>query len=290
MRIKFIYSLFLVLVSTASFGQFRQMYYIDAATGMVQIESRLGNQIGQHFWAGRYDSSLVLLDSLEKIKPNEKAIPVNKMLNHAKLGNTKVFKKLVTKWIVSQDTIAVCTCLEESPFFEDYKKVKWYKKLIKRCWRQKKSVSYSNIKLSDRLMYLRMIDQNTLFCKDAQRERCSEIADSLLKINLYEVISLIDTLNFPDYSEIGSNARDAIGLIVLHSDFDPELQIRFANRMLAKPESYPTSRGALIVDRALSYNGIAQRYGSFPYKLHRDELEQVNRNRTKIGLDPLTLN
>jgi len=255
-------------------------------------ESQLGNLAAKYFWEEKYDSALYYLDSLEKVQPYEDyniPLQINKMLIYAKMRNTNEFRLRVTDWIQGEDTSAVCTCLEQSPFFEYYVNEKWYKKLIKTCWKQKRNISYSNIKLTDQLMYLGMIDQNILFCKSSYGDRCNEITDSLLENNLHSMISLIDTLNFPTRSEVGIGGRQSIVFIILHSDFDPELQIRFGERMLKIPESYPPVWSCWIIDRALSYNGRKQRYGFYRSKVSPDELEEINSNRIAVGLEPLSI-
>lgn len=254
-------------------------------------ESLLGNLATKYFWDEKYDSSLFYLDSLEKVQPYhayDVPLQVNKMLVYARLGNMDEFRKRVTEWVVSEDTNAVCTCLEESPIFSLYFEHKWYKKLIASCWKQKKSVSYSNIILTDKLAYLLRIDQNSLFCKSSYGDRCGVISDSLLQVNVQHLTELIDTLNLPSKKEVGDIGRTAIFYVILHADFDPEFQIRFARRMLLMPESYHPSWAAWIIDRALSYNQKPQLYGTYSFKINENELERINKNRSEIGLEPIS--
>ncbi|MBD3636825.1 MAG: hypothetical protein HUJ25_05730 [Crocinitomicaceae bacterium] len=289
---KLIYTIITLIAVSTSFGQFKNLFYIDTTSGMVLPQSRLGNLASKYFWDGKYDSSLFYLDSLEKVQPYkdyyDEPLQINKMLVYARLGNTNEFKPRVQSWIASQDTNAICTCLEESPIFSLYYNQGWYKKLISNCWKLKRNVSYSNVELTDRLGYLGMIDQNSLICKTSYGERCGEITDSLLEINVKTLASLIDTLNLPSKSEIGHIGRAAIFMVILHADFNPELQLRIAERMLAQLESYPPDWVAFITDRALSYNGKPQRYGFYRSKLHEDEIERINKNRIAIGLEPIS--
>lgn len=291
MKIKFLNTVFAIFIVSSCFGQFKHLFYIDSTTGRVMPESILGNLAEKYFWDEKYDSSLFYLDSLEKVQPYKAydvPLQINKMLVYARLGITDEFKSRVTEWIVSQDTNAVCTCLEESPIFSLYFEQKWYKKLIASCWKQKRNVSYSNIILTDRLAYLLMIDQNSLFCKSSYGDKCGEISDSLLQINVRHLSELIDTFSLPSKNEVGEMGRTAICYVILHADYDPEFQIRVANRMLLMPESYHPSWPAWIIDRALSYNYKPQLYGTYPFKLNKDEYERINKNRAEIGLEPIS--
>ena len=277
----------IIFFCSTSKAQFRSMLYVNWQTGAFEEESKIGERAEICFWKGDFDSSLYYMDSLQKIKPEDEVIPVNKMLVHGILGEEELFRPEIVKWINKLDTNAVCSCLEQSEYFKVYRKKKWFKQLINDCWIQKKKAEYSDVIITDKLMYLKYLDQNYIKCKPDYGGDCLQNTDSLLRANLNLLISYIDTLNLPSHEEVGIAGRQAIFLVVLHSDFDPYFQIRFGERMISQKESYPASWGAWIVDRAFQNLGKNQKYGSFPSDLNLEDITIINSNRGKIGLPPL---
>lgn len=140
-----------------------------------------------------------------------------------------------------------------------------------------------NISLITQLEYIDAREQEILGNNKISKTN----KDSLLLINFINFCSIVDTNDFPSKNEIGI-ATGAIYRLVLHLDYEPNIQLSLGRKMLKQTKKGYNEKGsAYIVDRSLRNLGKPQLYGTIIennsnslYKV--DDMKKVIKRRKKL--------
>lgn len=135
---------------------------------------------------------------------------------------------------------------------------------------------------------------------DLTLEEWTATKDSIYKAHKTKLEIILNERGYPGYDVVGKRGEQHFWLMVQHSDFDPQFQQRVLNEMLKQVERNNASAQnyAYLTDRVKLNLGEKQVYGTqVTYNLFTGkakpkalmEPENVNKNRIKVGLDPLEI-
>lgn len=159
-----------------------------------------------------------------------------------------------------------------------------------------------NLPLSKKLWEMKMKDQSYYvfmdYTKQEEVKRFWQIKDSINKINLNELNSIIQESGWPKISEVGKEGSSAAFLIIQHAELAAQKKYsRYLKKAVKHNEAYPRQL-ALLSDRIKVFENKKQIYGSqiswdpvtekqfFDYsKLKRPQT--VNKRRKSVGLGPI---
>jgi len=161
---------------------------------------------------------------------------------------------------------------------------------------------FKNHPLAMKLWEMKMKDQSYFifmdYSKQEEIKKYWQIKDSINKINLCELDSIIQESGWPKVSEVGKEGSSAAFLIIQHSkSSDQKKYYQYLKKAVKQHEAYPRQL-ALLKDRIRVFDNKKQIYGSqiswdpvtqkdyFDYsKLRRPA--NVNKRRKSVGLGPI---
>jgi len=160
----------------------------------------------------------------------------------------------------------------------------------------------TNLPLAIKLWEMKMKDQSYyVFMDDSkpeEEEKYWKIKDSINKINLYELDSIIRKSGWPKISEVGKDGSVSAFLIIQHSEYATQKKyFHYLKKTMKQNEAYPRDF-ALLTDRIRLHEKKKQIYGSQiswdatnnKYYFDYNELKKpskVNKRRKSIGLGPI---
>lgn len=140
-----------------------------------------------------------------------------------------------------------------------------------------------NTYLKDIILKMRDVDQSArIAAKDSRGNKPPNMLvyaiDMAHNANLHRII---DQYGYPNEEMVGAEGLQSWWLLVQHQDFDIQLQEKCLAECNFAPEEY-----AHLVDRVALNKGEEQTYGT-QYSSSIENKEEINKNRTNLGLDPL---
>ncbi len=161
---------------------------------------------------------------------------------------------------------------------------------------------FKNLPLSIKLWEMKMKDQSYYvfmdYSKQEQVKKYWQIKDSINKINLYELDSIIQQNGWPKLTQVGKDGSVAAFLIIQHADYSVQKKyFHYLKKAVKQHEAYPKDL-ALLTDRIKLHEKKKQIYGSqidwdpitqkefFNYNTLKNP-SKVNKRRKKVGLGPI---
>jgi len=161
---------------------------------------------------------------------------------------------------------------------------------------------FKNLMLAKMLWDMKMKDQSYYvfmdYTKQEQVKRYWQIKDSINRINLFELDSIIQNNGWPKLSEVGKDGSSSAFLIIQHSEYATQKKnFPYLKKAVREDEAYPKNL-ALLTDRIRLHEKKKQIYGSqidwdpitqkefFNYETLRNP-SKVNKRRKKVGLGPI---
>lgn len=161
---------------------------------------------------------------------------------------------------------------------------------------------FKNLPLAIKLWEMKMKDQSYYvfmdYTKQEEVKKFWQIKDSINKINLNELDSIIQESGWPKISEVGKHGSVSAFLIIQHSEYAIQKKyFHYLKKAVKQNEAYPKDL-ALLTDRIRLHEKKKQIYGSqiswdpvtqkeyFDYsKLKKPAY--VNKRRKSVGLGPI---
>lgn len=128
----------------------------------------------------------------------------------------------------------------------------------------------------------------------AEYEAFQLLATERDSLNLGRLEAIIKTHGWPSISKVGNKANQTAWLVIQHANLEKQLQyLPILRASVEEGESLPKHL-ALLMDRVLVRQGKRQLYGTqintdlSPPQLHPiEDIQNVDRRREKVGLEPL---
>ncbi|MFH1004735.1 MAG: hypothetical protein V1781_04470 [Bacteroidota bacterium] len=254
-----------------------------------------------YYYHNQFDSSAYYYEKLIKSNPEKYTLYYNQAVDYASLGNVDKAMKSLKQYYSKGGDNCHCSFMKLNPRFISLAENKSYKKLINKCYRvgkhNAKKMKISRYELSDTIQFYLGRDQEILNSPRYIDGNNKQEKDSLLKMNLFNLLNNIDTTFLPVKSEIGIGGTGALHVLFLHVDYLPSVQYSIANKMLSmgQEKGYSMKNAAYLLDRSLRNMHKPQLYGTIispstngKRELYPvDNIEKVKQRRKELGFQPL---
>jgi hypothetical protein len=245
------------------------------------------------YYQGINDSAIFYYKKLIEQKPNYYQAYFNIAKIYARQKDYLNVEKSLIKYVQYAKENCSCSFLNETEEFKTFSDSTSLA-LIKKdcCANHEKYVSDNKLAKPDLLLALQFIEgkeQEILGNNIANREE-------LLKANFSEFNRIVDTTFLPGHSDIGKGTA-LVELIVLHTDYYPEIQNSLGKKILisAETKGYNPKMAAYIIDRSLRNMNKPQLYGTILIQNEKgesisyqyDNYDALVKRRKELGFQSL---
>jgi tetratricopeptide (TPR) repeat protein len=209
----------------------------------------------------QYDSAVVFYKQLLQAKPHYYVGYFNLAVFYARMQEFGHAMDALEKYIALSDKKCNYPVMQFSCHFNALHDSARFVRLLKLAKRkdEHRKEKVCQPSLRDQLYYLVALEQEWLGNVNMS---FSERSDSIRARVFEPMLQLLDTTHLPGKRELGA-ATAYLGLLILHADYLPAVQVSLGKQMLVRAEDgFEPKQAAYIIDRGLRNLHLPQRYGT----------------------------
>lgn len=156
----------------------------------------------------------------------------------------------------------------------------------------------TNCELALKIQFCNFKEQEIMMDTAFNNGKNTAVKYDLMRDNFSFIKDQLNGIGFPNKEEIGASLG-LLRVLILHMDYDPKEQLKWAKKMLRQAKKDGSDFGNIIyaIDRSLKNQGKKQKYGSIIYNrgtkesqiyIYRGSLKRLNKRRAKFDLNAIS--